>query len=427
MTKEQFTKKKLPDEPGVYFFLGARKKILYIGKATSLKHRVSSYFDQKIGEKRSPLIEKMVEEAKEIQFTITDSVVEALILETNLIRTHKPTYNTRSKDDKSYNHLIITKEEWPRILIVRGKDLAEKMEKTPIQYHFGPFTNSTLLKETLKIVQRLFKFYDTRDQVGRAKSKMARGKILFNQQIGIYPENTDPKTYAKVIRQIKLFFQGKKQQIIKELEKEMMVLAKKQEFEQAALVKRKIFALRHIEEISILKNDFKFYRDQKSIRIEAYDIAHYRGQEMVGVMVVLEGGEVAKSEYRKFKIKTLNDANDPAALREVLVRRLAHDEWPLPQLIVVDGALPQKNVIEKVLQEHRLVIPVAAVVKDDKHKAHHLLATAEIKQDFSAEIIKANAESHRFAISFYRKLARKKLTMPSGKIKSRVPKNGKIE
>lgn len=427
MTKEQFTKKKLPDEPGVYFFLGARKKILYIGKATSLKHRVTSYFDQKIGEKRSPLIEKMVEEAKEVQFTVTDSVVEALILETNLIRTHKPTYNTRSKDDKSYNHLIITKEEWPRILIVRGKDLVEKTKKTPIQYHFGPFTNGTLLKETLKIVQRLFKFYDTRDRVGAAKSKMARGKILFNQQIGIYPENTDPKVYAKVIRQIKLFFQGKKQQIIKELEKEMMVLAKKQEFEQAAIVKRKIFALKHIEEISLLKNDFKFYRDPKSIRIEAYDIAHYRGQEMVGVMVVLEGGEEAKNEYRKFKIKTLSDANDPAALREVLTRRLTHDEWPLPQLIVVDGALPQKNAVEKVLREHQLVIPVASVVKDDNHKAHHLLATAEIKQDFSAEIIKANAESHRFAIGFYRKLARKKLTLPAVKIKSHTTKSGKAE
>ena len=125
MTKELLTKKKLPDSPGVYFFLGPRKEILYIGKATSLKNRVRSYFAADISEKRSELIEKMVVEAHFIEYTSTDSVLEALILETNLIRTHKPRYNSRSKDDKSYNHLIITNEEWPRVLVVRGKDLTE--------------------------------------------------------------------------------------------------------------------------------------------------------------------------------------------------------------------------------------------------------------------------------------------------------------
>lgn len=169
MEKKSLTKKKLPDAPGVYFFLGSKKEILYIGKATSLKHRVQSYFAKDLRDKRSPLIEKLVAEAKTIDVTITDSVLEALILESNLIRTHKPRYNTISKDDKSYNHLIITNEEFPRVLVVRGKDLTSKYLEEDIAYHFGPFTSGLLFKEALKIVKRLFKFYDTKVPVGKEK------------------------------------------------------------------------------------------------------------------------------------------------------------------------------------------------------------------------------------------------------------------
>jgi len=115
MTKSDLKNHDLPDTPGVYFFLDAKKRILYIGKATSLRSRVRSYFANDIKDKRSELIENMVAEAVSVEVTTTESVPEALILETNLIRTHKPRYNTRSKDDKSYNHLVITNEAWPRL------------------------------------------------------------------------------------------------------------------------------------------------------------------------------------------------------------------------------------------------------------------------------------------------------------------------
>ncbi len=131
----------LPDSPGVYFFLNAQDKILYIGKATSLRQRVKSYFSKNLIEARSVLIETMVSEADHVDFVATDSVLEALILETNLIRSHKPHYNTKSKDDKSYNHLVITNEEWPRVLVVRGKDITERFLSGDIKYHFGPFPN----------------------------------------------------------------------------------------------------------------------------------------------------------------------------------------------------------------------------------------------------------------------------------------------
>ncbi len=400
--------KKLPETPGVYFFLGARKEILYIGKATNLKARVRSYFAPDLEEKRSKLVAGMVSEAKTIDWTVTDSTLEALILETNLIRTHRPSYNTRSKDDKSYNHLVITNEEWPRVLVVRGKDVTSLFGADELRYVFGPFTNSVLFREALKIVRRIFKFYDTKQPVGQEKNKMVRGRIDFNRQIGLYPTQENKAEYARTIRHIQLFFEGKKQQIIAELEKDMMKAAKQLQFEEASRIKRRIFALKHIQDVALIRDDMRQYRDESSARIEAYDIAHLQGAAMVGVMVVVEGDSPKKSEYRKFKITTVSSSNDTAALKEVLSRRLAHTEWPLPQIIVVDGSTAQKNVAEKVLRQHALSVPVVAVVKNDKHKPERLLAASKLKMDFGDQILLANAEAHRFALAFHREKLRKR-------------------
>lgn len=400
---------KLPDTPGVYFFLGPRKRILYIGKATSLKNRVRSYFTNDLKEKRSKIIEKMVEEAISVEFTQTDSVLEALVLETNLIRTHKPLYNTKSKDDKSYNHLVITNDDWPRVLVVRGKDLTEKFLNEEIKYHFGPFTSGQLFREALKIVRKLFQFYDTRIPVGQEKSRLAKGKIDFNRQIGLYPGEQEKSEYLKTIKHIQLFFEGNKRQIITELEKEMMKLAKKEEFEKANVIKKRIFALQHIQDIALIKDESRIYRDEKRIRIEAYDIAHLQGANMVGVMTVVEGGEVTKSEYRKFKIETLSSPNDTAALHEVLTRRLQHEDWPLPQLIVVDGSTAQKNTAERALKERGVVVPVVAVVKDDRHRPTRLIGQKQLLEIHQSAILLANAESHRFANDFHRHKRNQKL------------------
>lgn len=410
MTKDDFKKISTPDTPGVYFFLGAQKEILYIGKATNLRTRVASYFAKDITEKRSELIKQMVEAAKTVEVTQTDSVLEALILETNLIRTHKPRYNTRSKDDKSYNHLVITNEEWPRVLVVRGKDLTEKFQDNEIKYEFGPFPSGALFKEALKIVRRLFKFYDTKQALGKEKSAVVKGRIDFNRQIGLYPGEENRAQYQRTIRHIKLFFEGEKAQIIKELEKDMMSLAKKERFEEANVIKKRIFALQHIQDIALIKDDNRIYRDENRIRIEAYDIAHLQGSDMVGVMTVIEGGEPAKSEYRKFAVKSLGNANDPAALKEVLSRRLRHPEWPFPQLIVVDGNSVQKRAAETCLKQHGVVIPVVAVVKNDKHKPERLIGQKKFLDQHQQGILLANAESHRFAVTYHREKRRKKFT-----------------
>lgn len=402
MTKDDFTELQMPDTPGVYFFLGPQKEILYIGKATSLRNRVRSYFDPALREKRSEWVERMVADALSVDWTVTDSVLEALILETNLIRTHKPRHNTISKDDKSYNHLIITNEEWPRLVVVRAKDLTERFGKADIQYAFGPFPHGSLFKEALKIIRKLFKYYDTKTPVGGERTKLARGQLDFNRQIGLYPDQNDKQRYHETIRHIRLFFQGKKATVIRELKKSMMRAAKKQAFEEAEQIKRKIFALEHIQDVALIKDDFRHYRDEKNARIEAYDIAHLQGDEMVGVMTVIEGAQPKKSDYRKFKIQTLSSANDTAALREVLERRLTHIEWPLPNLIVVDGSTAQKNAAENVLKKNGLSIPVVAVVKDKRHKPIRILAPQKLLEQFQNDILLGNAEAHRFSLAYHR-------------------------
>ncbi|MBI4087156.1 GIY-YIG nuclease family protein [Candidatus Kaiserbacteria bacterium] len=402
MTSQDLQKLKLPDAPGVYFFLGKRKKILYIGKATSLRSRVRSYFADDILEKRSALIEQMVAEAETVEWTETDSVLEALILEANLIRTHKPRYNTIAKDDKTFNHLVITNEEYPRVLVVRGKDLTERFTTKEIKYIFGPFPSGMLFREALAIVRKIFKFYDTERPIGEIKTKMGKGTIDFNRQIGLYPSVQSKREYQRTIQHIRLFFEGKKHQLIKILTKEMREYARTQAFEKAGEIKRKIFALTHIEDVALVRRDMYRNRGSRATRIEAYDIAHMSGKDMVGVMTVVENGEVRTSEYRKFKIGSVKSSNDPAALREVLDRRLAHAEWPMPQMIVVDGGRAQKNAAELILKKYGIGIPVVAVTKDEYHRPKRLLGTQTLIREHEDSILLANVESHRFAIAYHR-------------------------
>lgn len=399
MEYAEVKKLKLPDSPGVYFFRDARKKILYIGKATSLCDRVKSYFSPDLIETRSPLIEAMVRDAKSVDFVQTDSVLEALILETQLIKKHKPLHNTDGKDDKSFNFVIITDEKFPKVLVVREREILKKKGKgkTKAKDIFGPFPHGTQLKEAVKIVRKIFPFRDT--------CTPHSGKPCFNRQIGLCPgvcsDEITEKEYQKNIRNIRLFFEGKKKSLRGTLHKEMMAAAKKLEFEEAAQIKKTIFALEHIQDVALIKDES--FKTPSGFRIEAYDIAHLSGMFVVGVMTVVEGEGAQKSEYRKFKIKGFQGVDDTKALKEILERRLTHPEWQLPKLIVVDGGTAQKNTAEQVLRDAGVKIPVVSVVKNEHHKPKNILGNREIKDEYEKQIILANAESHRFALGFHRK------------------------
>lgn len=411
MQREDLQKFDLPETPGIYRFQKGGK-ILYVGKATVLKDRVRSYFNAGLGESRSTAIAAMVLEADTITWESTDSVLEALILEANSIKKLEPPYNILSKDNTSFNYLVITDEKFPKVLVVRGRDLFTNWQGGKIRHLFGPFPQGASLREAMKLVRRIFPYRD-------AKCTAESGKPCFNRQIGLCPgvctDEMDAKEYGNVIRHIVLLFSGKKKPLLKQLERDMKLYAKLEKFEEAEQARRQISALTHIRDISLIKDDSRIagggaIRSSSQSRIEAYDIAHTAGTETVGVMVVVEDGEPYKSAYRKFKVKGFTN-NDPGALTEILSRRFLHPEWQYPRLIVVDGSTAQMNAAKKVLSKAGILIPIVGVVKDEHHRPLRLAGDEKLITAHEKEILLANSEAHRFAITYHRKRRNKGLTL----------------
>lgn len=397
MTLAQFKKKKLPNNPGVYTFKAAKGAILYIGRATNLRERVRSYFAADLIATRGPLLVDMITKARSITTQTTDSVLEAIILEANLIREHQPYYNSREKDDKSFNYVVFTNEEYPRILIVRGKDLANH-KRTEFRSVYGPFPHGLQFRDALKLIRKIFPFRDT--CVPNA------GKRCFNAQIGLCPGvcsgHMGREEYRQRVRNLELFFEGKKGKLLRELKKQMKDYIRSEEFEKAGIVKREIFALTHIQDVSLIKDEFRTPLGTL-FRIEAYDVAHISGTSTVGVFTVVENGEANTNEYRMFRIRQDTKGSDIAALSEVLSRRFGHPEWNYPRLIVVDGGIAQKNAAEKLMRELGLHIPVVGVVKDERHRPQRIIGEKKHVDQYGKAILLANAEAHRFAISYHRR------------------------
>lgn len=402
--------KKLPETPGVYFFLDEKKDLLYIGKATSLRDRVKSYFSRDIIETRGPKIKRMLESVHFIACRKTDSVLEALILESSLIKKYQPLYNTDAKDDKSYNHIVITQEKFPRVLIVRGRDIEQQKFTEPVKYLFGPFPHGMRLREALKIIRKLFPFRDrcvpakVSAKDGALSKKRKEPKLCFSAQIGLCPGvctgKVSARDYQRTINHIRLFFEGRKSLLIRKLEREMKAAAKRLEFEQAGAIKKTLFGLRHIQDMALIKDD---EREAQKHRIEAYDVAHLGGTASVGVMTVVQDSRADTDQYRQFKLRGEHKGNDLTALQEILERRLKHSEWPLPEIIVVDGGGLQFGVAERVLLDEKLTIPIVGVVKNAKHQPERLIGPETLIKRFKKEILLANSEAHRFAITFHRK------------------------
>ena len=415
---QDFKKIDLPETPGVYFFKRG-KEILYIGKATSLKDRVRSYFTPDLIKTRGLLLVDMVAKATTITYEQTDSVLEALLKESALIKKHQPYYNTKEKDNKSYYFVAVTDEEYPAITLIRGRELEKKLESDSQAYTqtFGPFVSGSQLKEAMAIVRKIFPYRDL-------SCKPLQGKPCFNASIGLCPGVCTGKItaaeYKKQLKTFHTFMNGDVKKVQKEIEKKMFSASKKQHFEEASQYKKKLYALGHILDIALLKKDDLGSNLATSIRIESYDIAHMSGKSMVGVMVVMDGDGFRKDQYRMFNIKSVQQANDPAALREVLERRFEHGEWGFPRVIVVDGNEVQQRVVYDVIQKRfghmsKKDLPyIVSVVKDEKHKARAVLTHSpsdtegleklNIKKE---DIISLNAETHRFAIQTFRKKQRK--------------------
>ncbi|MDD2970982.1 MAG: excinuclease ABC subunit UvrC [Lachnospiraceae bacterium] len=551
--------KKLPDKPGVYIMHDKDDTIIYVGKAVILKNRVKSYFRST---KKTAKIQKMVSLIARFEYIVTDSELEALVLENNLIKEHSPKYNTMLKDDKTYPYIKVTVgETFPRVLFSRS------MKKDRSKY-FGPFTSATAVKDTIELINKLYKLRTCNKVFPRDVGK-DRPCLNYHIKQCMAPCQgyISREAYAERVSKALEFLNGNYKPIIRELEEKMEEASENMEFEAAIeyrelltsvkmvaqkqkitdsdfedkdviglakgehdavvqvffirggkLIGREHFYMTQVsddEPKDILSDFVKQYyagtpfipkelmlreemedanvieqwltsrkgsrvhiripkignkeklvelaaknamlvlsKDRERIkreegrtigavkeicalldipsvqRMEAFDISNISGFETVGSMVVYEKGKPKRSDYRKFKIKTVSGQDDYACMKEVLTRRFIHgmeekkqlDEKEIahelgsftkfPDLLLMDGGRGQVNIALEVLQELKISIPVCGMVKDDNHRTRGLYYNnIELPIDTHSEgfklITRIQDEAHRFAIEYHRSLRSK--------------------
>ncbi len=385
----------LPSKSGVYLMKDLTGKVIYIGKATSLKERIKSYFNNQISLKTK----KQMSEVAQIETIETDSALEALFLESALIKKHSPKYNIKEKDDKSKLYVYFTKEDFPTVTIIRATDLHFIKEKNPVLY--GPYTSSKSISDALELIRKIIPF--------RTCKKLPGRKCLYGF-IGLCDAPCEGgisrNEYRKSIKQVRKFFEGKKAVVISGLKKELKAASQDQAYEKAAKIRDKIYALEHLEKMFMLSKD-----DTSSIynRIEGYDISNIFGEYAVGSMVVFRNGISDKSEYRKFKIKDVKGANDIAMIKEVMRRRYSgqHKDWPLPDLIIIDGGRGQVNATVSILVNNNLDIPVVGIAKGPDRKRDEIITSRVVPREEVSLFKQVRDEAHRFARGYYEKLHRK--------------------
>ena len=410
----------LPHKPGVYIYRDEDGKVIYVGKAIDLYHRVSSYFSGEQSLKTAALVERI----RSVETVIVESELEALILEANLIKKYTPLYNISLKDDKDYLYIAITKEEFPKVITAKKKHLQ------PIKAWFGPYPSSRTVKETLKKIRRVFPWcsnpHSPRDKFSRPcfyyHLKLCPGACL-----GVITK----EEYNKIISRFKKFLEGRKDELLEELTGEMIQKAESQQFEQAQKLKSVIEGIQYITQTSrvgsYLENP-NFLEDerQKGLaelqkhlnlqkipgRIEGYDISNTQGKESTGSMVVLTNGDIDKSQYRKFKIHITGKPNDYAMHSEMMGRRLKHKEWPYPDLFIIDGGRGQAKAVRGIILKfggEAATIPIYGLAKREEWLYPPEGEIIKLpKRSLALRLLqKLRDESHRFAITYHRKLRSK--------------------
>lgn len=417
----------LPDNPGVYFYYDKTDKLLYIGKATSLKKRVGSYFTKA----HDARIEDLVRNIARIEYIETPTVIEALVLEANQIKLHQPPYNVMQRDDKSFLYLCITNQAYPTPVLLRGLDL-ERLDIQPFSETlsakakakflgvYGPYISGRSLRTALDLVRRTIPW---------STCQPGQRRPCFDAQIGKCPGvcvgTISQADYRKIIRQLMLFFSGRKDQLLRQLTRDMNAAAREHNFELAANIRNRVFALEHIQDVSLITKDdegIKWKINNKTRpfidvegRLEAYDIANISGTSNVASMVVFEDGKPSKGQYRKFRIKTVEGANDVASMEEVMRRRITRyiktpNAWPLPELMIIDGGELQVDRVQTVLNEFGITTPIVGIAKGFDRKQDRMvynesnLELQRVVTTFKDLLAQVRDEAHRFAGAYHRVL-----------------------
>ena len=403
--------KNLPLISGVYLMKDKDGRVIYVGKAVSLRKRVQSYWA------KSPQLLKtgfLVSEIDDIEIMETLSEAEALILEASLIKRYKPKYNVELRDDKSYPYIELTNECFPRISIVRPRDKIKGYK------YYGPYVNVKLVREALNIIRRIFHF-----RVCHPFPKRA----CLDYHIGLCDApcigNISEKEYAQNIRHVCLILEGKKDELYRNLKEEMENLSRARKFEEAAKVRDQ---LRAIGALYSGTKDINYYKEAEQLqraiglsrppeRIEAFDISNIMGNQAVGSMVSFFNGRPDKQNYRRFRIKEVEGIDDFKMIAEIVRRRyfrLKNEGRAFPDLIVINGGKGQLSSALGELKQLEVEIPVISLAKREEEIYAPHKKNPEILSDFSLGLRllkRIRDEAHRFAIAYHRKLRGKAWAM----------------
>lgn len=402
---------RLPKNSGIYGFFSKEGEILYVGKAGNIRERVKNHFQQPTF--RDNLF---IGEVKKIGWVSTDSEIEALILEANLIKKFQPKYNVLWRDDKNYFYVGIAKEELPRVFITH--QIKQKTKNSKLKTNFiGPFVEGTALKRTLRFLRKVFPYY----------TKKSHPKTLClwcHLKLCPGPE-PDKKEYKKNVKNLIAVLKGRKPSVLNDLRKEMKIASSSRNFEKAAKLRDQINALEKIVSHAKIFQQAKetsamnYRESEKELRkilgikneisrIEAYDVSNIQGKQATGSMVTFIKGEPDKNFYRKFKIRVEAKPNDILMLKECLNRRFLHPEWGLPDLILIDGGKAQLNAAMLITKNYKLKTKLVSLAKKKNElffgKRKKPVLLKNLPREISNLILRLRDEAHRFALSYHHKL-----------------------
>jgi excinuclease ABC subunit C len=418
----------IPHAPGVYLMRDRSGLILYVGKARDLAKRVSSYFAA--SRDHTAKIAALVSSIHHVDYLPAASEREALIMERSIIRRLQPHFNTMWKDDKSYPYLKLTwKEDFPRLFLTR------KVIRDGSKY-FGPYPNVGQVRQLLRYLwkQHLFPLRPCRYEFSEKEPlplQKAKQCLYYHTKECPAPcvQRITKNDYRLLAREAELFLRGNFKPLIETWQKEMKEASSVQNYERAGQLRDNLTALEHMEERVTVRQielsdvldrvdrsraitDLQKALDLKRppIRIECFDISHIQGVETVASMVAFERGEPKKSDYRKFKIKTVRGIDDFASMAEVVgrrYRRLKAEKKTLPDLVLIDGGKGQLSAAYAVLTTilGKSSPPVASLAKEDEELfLPEISESIRLPKDSSALhlVQRVRDEAHRFAITFHR-------------------------
>jgi len=421
-----------PASPGVYLMKDARGVVIYVGKAKSLRARVSSYFQEGFSDTRTR-IPGLLRDVADVEFVEAESEVDALLMEARLIKDLQPRYNARLRDGKLYPYLEITKgEQFPGVYVTRRHD-------NPRSRFYGPFTDVRGLRAAVQLLQRIFRFRTCTLEISAddRKRRFQRPCLLYYIERCTAP-CADMVTRADYLRQIALFqrfLQGKRKRVLAALEKDMRNAAGRLDYERAARIRDQVKALEALsrrgtldlfpeatqppvveprEGLEELREMFGL--DKLPRMIEGVDISHVGGSDAVGSVVTFVDGRPFKAGYRRYRIKAVDGIDDFAMIAEVVTRRarrLIEEETPFPDILLIDGGKGQLHAALEAFRRLGVSPPTVAALAKREELLYHGSPPREVRLDRRSIALRVlqyvRDEAHRFAVHYHHVLRGKRV------------------